>query len=81
MWVLFLIPRIEDGNNFGVAIQEETLTEIRTVEAEAAAYFDQMSRYFLSRARIITKIAKYPHVVSINKTFFIKKKLNIFSQG
>lgn len=69
MWVLFLIPRIEDGNNFGVAIQEETLTEIRTVEAEAAAYFDQMSRYFLSRARIITKIAKYPHVVS-KKYFF-----------
>ena len=62
MWVLFLIPRIEDGNNFGVSIQEEALTEIRTVEAEATTYFDQMSRYFLSRARIITKIAKYPHV-------------------
>lgn len=68
MWVLFLIPRIEDGNNFGVSIQEETLSEIRTVEAEAAAYFDQMSRYFLSRAKIITKIAKYPHVVSLRET-------------
>ncbi|OTF73101.1 proteasome activator complex subunit 3-like protein, partial [Euroglyphus maynei] len=62
MWVLFLIPRIEDGNNFGVSIQEEALTEIRTVEAEATTYFDQMSHYFNSRARIITKIAKYPHV-------------------
>ncbi|XP_027200573.1 proteasome regulator gamma [Dermatophagoides pteronyssinus] len=62
MWVLFLIPRIEDGNNFGVSIQEEALTEIRTVEAEATTYFDQMSHYFHSRARIITKIAKYPHV-------------------
>lgn len=62
MWVLFLIPRIEDGNNFGVSIQEDILGEIRTVEVEASAYFDQISRYFLARARIITKIAKYPHV-------------------
>ena len=84
MWILFLIPRIEDGNNFGVgiqvrtlcfikknvaesknvfaSIQEDTLGEIRTVEAEASAYFDQMSRYFLARAKIVTKIAKYPHV-------------------
>uniref|UniRef100_A0A2K5QBZ8 Proteasome activator complex subunit 3 n=1 Tax=Cebus imitator TaxID=2715852 RepID=A0A2K5QBZ8_CEBIM len=29
-----LIPRIEDGNNFGVSIQEETVTELRTVETK-----------------------------------------------
>uniref|UniRef100_A0A0R3RIL8 Proteasome activator complex subunit 3 n=1 Tax=Elaeophora elaphi TaxID=1147741 RepID=A0A0R3RIL8_9BILA len=62
MWILFLIPRIEDGNNFGVSIQEETLSEVRTVEGEAAAFLDQMSRYFVSRARLVTKVAKYPHV-------------------
>lgn len=28
MWILFLIPRIEDGNNFGVSIQEEVLSEV-----------------------------------------------------
>jgi len=62
MWILFLIPRIEDGNNFGVSIQEETLAEVRTVESEAAGFLDQMSRYFISRARLVTKVAKYPHV-------------------
>lgn len=57
MWILFLIPRIEDGNNFGVSIQEDTLTEVRTVETEAATYFDQVSplsallRHPLSRLR------------------------------
>lgn len=46
MWVQLLIPRIEDGNNFGVSIQEETVAELRTVEGEAASYLDQISRCF-----------------------------------
>lgn len=45
MWISFLIPKIEDGNNFGVSIQEDTLSEIQSVESEAAAFFDQISRW------------------------------------
>lgn len=62
MWISFLIPKIEDGNNFGVSIQEDTLAEIQAVESEAAAFFDQISRYFLSRAKVVSKVAKYPHI-------------------
>uniref|UniRef100_A0A183CCE4 Proteasome activator complex subunit 3 n=1 Tax=Globodera pallida TaxID=36090 RepID=A0A183CCE4_GLOPA len=62
VWIQFLIPKIEDGNNFGVSIQEECLNETRNVEAEVAGFIGQISRYFASRARIVTKIAKYPHV-------------------
>lgn len=58
----FPVPKIEDGNNFGVAVQEETLGEIQSVESEAAAFFDQISRYFISRAKIVSKVAKYPHI-------------------
>ncbi|GAB6020067.1 hypothetical protein CHUAL_002806 [Chamberlinius hualienensis] len=68
MWIQFLIPRIEDGNNFGVSIQEDTLTEIRTVEGDAAAFFDQISRYFMTRAKLISKVAKYPHVEDYRRT-------------
>lgn len=25
MWISFMIPKIEDGNNFGVSVQEDTL--------------------------------------------------------
>lgn len=57
-----MIPKIEDGNNFGVSIQEDTLAEVQSVESEAAAFFDQISRYFISRAKIISKVAKYPHI-------------------
>lgn len=49
MWISFLIPKIEDGNNFGVSIQEDTLAEIQSVESESAAFFEQISRYFISR--------------------------------
>lgn len=62
MWITYLIPRIEDGNNFGVSIQEDTLAEARQVESEAATYLDQISRYFITRGKIMSKVAKYPHV-------------------
>ena len=61
-WIHFQIPRIEDGNNFGVSIQEDILGEINSVEDQAGAFYDQISRYFLTRAKIVTKIAKYPNV-------------------
>lgn len=41
------------------------MNEVRTVESEAASFLDQMSRYFVSRARLVTKVAKYPHVVCV----------------
>lgn len=60
--ILSRSKQIEDGNNFGVSIQEDTLAEIQSVESEAAAFIDQISRYFISRAKIVSKVAKYPHI-------------------
>ncbi|KAK4337031.1 hypothetical protein RND71_043379 [Anisodus tanguticus] len=60
MWIVFLTPKIEDGNNFGVSIQETILEEIKTVEQEAVTYFEHSSRYYLSRAKLVARIAKYP---------------------
>lgn len=62
MWLMYLIPRIEDGNNFGVSIQEDVLGEIRASEGESAAYYDQISRYFALRGKTVAKIAQYPHI-------------------
>ncbi|XP_034937745.1 proteasome activator complex subunit 3 isoform X2 [Chelonus insularis] len=67
MWISFMIPKIEDGNNFGVSIQEDTLAEIQSVESEAAAFFDQISRYFASRGKILSKVAKYPHILDYRR--------------
>ncbi|VDI24832.1 proteasome activator subunit 3 (PA28 gamma) [Mytilus galloprovincialis] len=62
MWITLLIPKIEDGNNFGVSVQEDTLGEARQVESEAASYLDQISRYYITRAKLVSKVAKYPHL-------------------
>jgi len=67
MWISFMIPKIEEGNNFGVSIQEDTLAEIQSVESEAAAYFDQISRYFISRGKVVSKVAKYPHILDYRR--------------
>lgn len=75
MWISFMIPKIEDGNNFGVSIQEDTLAEIQSVESEAAAFFDQISRYFISRAKIVSKVAKYPHIEDYRRGVQVKQTI------
>ncbi len=47
-------------------LQEDIMAEARQVEADAATYLDQISRYFITRGKIISKIAKYPHVVRVS---------------
>jgi len=67
MWISLLIPRIEDGNNFGVGIQEEVLNEVHRIQTESVNYLDAISRYFITRAKIISKVAKYPYVDDYNR--------------
>jgi len=60
MWISILIPRIEDGNNFGVSVQEEVLNEVHGVQSDSIKSLDTISRYFITRAKLISKIVKYP---------------------
>uniref|UniRef100_A0A8C4KT30 Proteasome activator complex subunit 1 n=1 Tax=Dromaius novaehollandiae TaxID=8790 RepID=A0A8C4KT30_DRONO len=64
---------IEKCNTVGLmaslaSLQEETVAELRTVESEAASYLDQISRYYITRAKLVSKIAKYPHVEDYRRT-------------
>ncbi|XP_050062063.1 proteasome activator complex subunit 3-like isoform X7 [Aphis gossypii] len=60
MWVSLLIPKIEDGNNFGVSVQEETISAISDVEITTGKSLIQISHYNLFRAQLISKVCKYP---------------------
>mmetsp|Transcript_8843 Transcript_8843/g.9813 ORF Transcript_8843/g.9813 Transcript_8843/m.9813 type:complete len:245 (+) Transcript_8843:36-770(+) len=61
-WITLNIPRIEDGNNFGVGIQEEALNDLGRAEDDAFTSLDSITKYFLTRAKFVTKLLKYPGV-------------------
>ena len=38
LWIQLMVPRIEDGNNFGVAVQEECSGEVRVDPLAVVSY-------------------------------------------
>lgn len=62
MWINFMIPSIEDGNNFGVYIQELVLNKVELVEKFAILLFGYTSICYMARAEILSKVATFPHV-------------------
>lgn len=59
IWLQLLIPRIEDGNNFGVGIQEEVVGQLGKAEDSGLIAIDAMGKFFLQRAKLLGKAAKY----------------------
>eukprot|EP00920_Eleutheroschizon_duboscqi_P026981 GHVT01066099.1.p1 GENE.GHVT01066099.1~~GHVT01066099.1.p1 ORF type:complete len:264 (+),score=31.58 GHVT01066099.1:179-970(+) len=62
LWIQLNVPRIEDGNNFGVGIQEEAIQELARVEDSAFNLYDAVVKYYMARAKLSTKVIKYPNV-------------------
>eukprot|EP00127_Corallochytrium_limacisporum_P000228 Clim_evm45s7 gene=Clim_evmTU45s7 len=60
IWIQLNIPRIEDGNNFGVSIQEETVSELSRAEEAAYAYMENFTKFFITRGKVSSKVLKYP---------------------
>jgi len=62
VWIQLNIPRIEGGDNFGVEIQEETVGELGRAEDNAFSLLEQMTKYYVSRAKLVSKVLKYPEI-------------------
>ncbi|KAI0660634.1 proteasome activator pa28, REG alpha/beta subunit [Cubamyces menziesii] len=62
LWINLSMPKIEDGDNFGVQIQEDVLSEIHRSQESAYNLRDAARQDYLTRAKICSKIMKYPHV-------------------
>ncbi|KAF8711850.1 Proteasome activator pa28, REG alpha beta subunit, partial [Rhizoctonia solani] len=63
LWVNLTMPKIEDGDNFGVQIQEEVLNELHRAQDSGYNLRDAVSKsHHINRAKICSKILKYPHV-------------------
>uniref|UniRef100_A0A6U5BLX5 Proteasome activator PA28 C-terminal domain-containing protein n=1 Tax=Hemiselmis andersenii TaxID=464988 RepID=A0A6U5BLX5_HEMAN len=60
IWIQLNIPKVEDGNNFGVSVQEETVNELSRAEDTSFALLDSMNKYFMTRAKLVSRVVKYP---------------------
>jgi len=82
IWIQLNIPKIEDGNNFGVSIQEETVSELGRAEDSGFSVLENMTKYFVTRAKLVSKIIKYPgvedyrqSVIELDEKEFVNLKL------
>eukprot|EP00121_Abeoforma_whisleri_P002313 Awhi_evm1s2070 len=62
IWIQLNIPRIEDGNNFGVSIQEDAVNELARAEDSGFTILESITKYYVSRGKIISKVIKYPQI-------------------
>lgn len=59
LWLQLNLPRIEDGNNFGVEVQTDTVSTISRIEDTALMTIESWSKFLMLRAKIIGKMHKY----------------------
>ncbi|XP_030612743.1 proteasome activator complex subunit 2 [Archocentrus centrarchus] len=62
-WIQHLIPKIEDGNDFGVAIQEKILERIAAVRTKVDGFQTNINKYFTERGDAVAKASKDTHVM------------------
>ncbi|KAJ8406982.1 hypothetical protein AAFF_G00292580 [Aldrovandia affinis] len=62
MWVQLQVPNIEDGNNFGVAVQEKVFELLTNTRTKIEGFQTQISKYYSERGDAVAKASKQSHV-------------------
>ncbi|GKT26609.1 Proteasome activator PA28 like protein [Aduncisulcus paluster] len=63
MMIQLRVPKIEGGNNLGVDIQEECLSDILRVIEATSGVFDDFFSYHATRATLVNQIIRNPGIV------------------
>ena len=69
LWLRLSRPKFEDGNNFGVDVQNDVLTSLTTGAASAKNMLQQFHQYYVRRASFMRRCEKYPKVEDPKKDF------------
>nr|XP_056719257.1 proteasome activator complex subunit 1 [Euleptes europaea] len=62
LWLQLQVPRIEDGNNFGVAVQEKVYELLTSARTKLDGFQTHIAKYYTERGDAVAKAAKGPHV-------------------
>ena len=72
-WITIHVPRHEDGNNFGVEVQEEALNELQSIKDESAQTIEEQSSYHIARANIMEKIVQENNIEDLKVNFSLNE--------
>lgn len=82
MWVMMNIPKIEDGNNFGVSVQEEVMADASRTESDVTSMLDFYCDYLVYRGKLNTKRLKWPGIkayehaiIDLDETTYIRIRM------
>lgn len=62
VWIQLNVPKVLEGHNVGVSIQEESIGELSRAEDNGFAVLDAIAKYHLARARMVNEFLKSPDV-------------------
>ncbi|XP_071982270.1 proteasome activator complex subunit 2 [Engystomops pustulosus] len=62
-WINHLIPTIEDGNDFGVSVQEKVLERVTALKTKVETSQTTISKYLTERGDAVAKASKETHVM------------------
>ena len=63
LFIQLRVPRVEDGNNFGVSVQEETIQDLSRTEDSVYGVLDEIYKYYVSRGKLVSKVLNSLEVV------------------
>jgi hypothetical protein len=63
IWVKLNVPRMADGNNFGVEVQEEITKVLEGAEDAGYDVLDSFATYHSTRGELISKVLRNPNIV------------------
>merc|ERR1712126_225021 len=75
-WIVLLIPKAEDGNNFGVEVQEQCLVKLIEVEKQMGQILEEHAAYHLERSTIISKLMPMAKYLIIRNIFMMQMSVN-----